>query len=54
MEYLGYAPPSSYARIVVRGDLAAREFVAFWLDEADRITAAMNANVWDVLDLSSP
>ena len=34
MEYLGYAPPGSYARVVVRGDLAAREFVAFWLDAA--------------------
>jgi 3-phenylpropionate/trans-cinnamate dioxygenase ferredoxin reductase component len=54
MEYLGYAPPGSYARIVVRGDLAVREFVAFWLDKADRVKTAMHVNVWDVLDLIKP
>ncbi|WP_331245423.1 oxidoreductase C-terminal domain-containing protein, partial [Mycobacterium colombiense] len=33
-----------------RGDVAGREFVAFWLDGDDRVLAAMNVNVWDVLD----
>ncbi|HET7645379.1 MAG TPA: FAD-dependent oxidoreductase [Candidatus Limnocylindria bacterium] len=33
--------------VVIRGDAAAREFVAFWL-RAGRVVAAMNANVWDV------
>jgi 3-phenylpropionate/trans-cinnamate dioxygenase ferredoxin reductase subunit len=54
MEYVGYAPPGSYARVVIRGDLAAREFVACWLDDADRIKASMNVNVWDVVDEIKP
>ena len=31
-----------------------REFVAFWLDDQDRILAAMNVNVWDVPDEVRP
>jgi 3-phenylpropionate/trans-cinnamate dioxygenase ferredoxin reductase component len=54
MEYIGHAPPGSYARVVVRGDLAAREFVAFWLDDGQHILAAMNVNVWDVVDEVKP
>ena len=54
MEYLGFAPPGSYARVVVRGDLAKREFVAFWLDAESRVLAAMNVNVWDVVDQIKP
>ncbi|HEX3336099.1 MAG TPA: FAD-dependent oxidoreductase [Jatrophihabitans sp.] len=54
MEYVGHATPGSYARVVVRGDLGAREFVAFWLDDADRILASMNVNVWDVIDEIRP
>jgi 3-phenylpropionate/trans-cinnamate dioxygenase ferredoxin reductase subunit len=54
MEYVGHAPAGSYAQVVVRGDLAAREFVAFWVDERDRIKAAMNVNVWDVVDEIKP
>jgi NADPH-dependent 2,4-dienoyl-CoA reductase/sulfur reductase-like enzyme len=54
MEYLGHAPRGSYERVVVRGDLAAREFVAFWLDGESRIKAAMNVNVWDVPDAVKP
>jgi hypothetical protein len=38
----------------VRGDLGEREFVAFWLDDQDRILAAMNVNVWDVPDQVRP
>ena len=30
-----------------RGDVAAREFVAFWLADG-RVLAGMNVNVWDV------
>ena len=41
MEYTGIAD----GELVVRGDLDAREFVAFWLREG-RLTAAMNVNVW--------
>ena len=54
MEYIGHAPKGSYQRVVVRGDLAAREFVAFWLDTQNRIRAAMNVNVWDVQDQIKP
>jgi len=47
MEYAGYA--TSWDRVVVRGDLAGREFIAFWL-AGDRVLAGMNVNVWDVTD----
>jgi 3-phenylpropionate/trans-cinnamate dioxygenase ferredoxin reductase component len=50
MEYVGYAPPGSYAEIVTRGDVNNREFIAFWLDRAGRVKAGMNVNVWDVTD----
>jgi NADPH-dependent 2,4-dienoyl-CoA reductase/sulfur reductase-like enzyme len=50
MEYVGHAPPGSYARVVTRGDVAGREFIAFWLDDDDRVLAGMNVNVWDVVD----
>ncbi len=50
MEYVGHAPPGSYARTVLRGDRDAREFIAFWLDAENRVLAGMNVNVWDVVD----
>jgi 3-phenylpropionate/trans-cinnamate dioxygenase ferredoxin reductase subunit len=45
MEYRGFAP--TWDRVVVRGDLAGRMFLAFWLAD-DRVVAALNANVHDV------
>ncbi|OBI39441.1 NAD(P)/FAD-dependent oxidoreductase [Mycobacterium colombiense] len=48
MEYAGHAP--DFERVVFRGDVTGREFVAFWLDGDDRVLAGMNVNVWDVLD----
>ena len=54
MEYVGHAPRDSVARVVVRGDTGKREFVAFWLDEENRLLAAMNVNVWDVVDALKP
>lgn len=48
MEYIGLA--ERYDELVVRGDLAGREFIAFWLDDSRRILAGMNVNVWDVVD----
>ena len=48
MEYAGHAP--DYERVVFRGDVDGREFVAFWLDADNRVLAGMNVNVWDVLD----
>jgi len=47
MEYSGLAPAES--EVVVRGDLAAREFIAFWVD-GGRVLAGMNVNIWDVTD----
>ena len=47
MEYSGFA--ATWDRVVVRGDLAAREFIAFWLKD-QRVVAGMNANVWDVTE----
>jgi 3-phenylpropionate/trans-cinnamate dioxygenase ferredoxin reductase subunit len=47
MEYSGLARGCD--RVVVRGDPAEREFVAFWMFE-DRVMAGMNVNVWDVTD----
>lgn len=48
MEYVGHAP--HVTRVVFRGDVAGREFVAFWLDGDSRVLAGMNVNIWDVLD----
>jgi 3-phenylpropionate/trans-cinnamate dioxygenase ferredoxin reductase subunit len=45
MEYTGDGRDAD--RLVVRGSLARREFVAFWLADG-RVVAGMNANVWDV------
>jgi 3-phenylpropionate/trans-cinnamate dioxygenase ferredoxin reductase component len=44
MEYSGFA--ATWDRVVVRGDPAARTFIAFWLKD-QRVVAGMNANVWD-------
>lgn len=49
MEYVGHAPRGGYDEVVVRGDLAARELVAFWR-RGGRVVAGMNVNVWDVVD----
>ncbi|HST64526.1 MAG TPA: FAD-dependent oxidoreductase [Mycobacteriales bacterium] len=47
MEYVGHHDPAD--RLVLRGDPAGGEFIAFWL-AGDAVTAAMNVNVWDVND----
>ncbi|HET6711115.1 NAD(P)/FAD-dependent oxidoreductase [Amycolatopsis sp.] len=44
-EYRGLADPAA-DELVVRGDLAAREFTAFWLRDGE-VAAAMNVNMWD-------
>ncbi len=53
LEYAGYAgdarDPGAFDDLVIRGDLAGREFIAFWLREG-RVLAGMNVNVWDVTD----
>ena len=45
MEVRGLANPFR-DQLVVRGDLAAREFIAFWLRDG-AVHAAMNVNMWD-------
>ncbi|MFC9920012.1 NAD(P)/FAD-dependent oxidoreductase [Agromyces binzhouensis] len=47
MEYSGYGELADRADLVVRGDLAARECIAFWVLDG-RVVAGMNVNVWDV------
>ncbi len=47
MEYSGF--PSDWDKVVFRGDVESREFIAFWLYES-RVVAGMNVNVWDVTD----
>ena len=44
MEYRGFA--QRWDEVVIRGDLDAREFDAFWLKNR-RVVGAMNANRWD-------
>ncbi len=47
MEYAGWVEPGGYDRVVFRGDVPGREFVAFWVKDG-RVLAGMNVNVWDV------
>ncbi len=49
MEYIGLTEPGSVNDVVIRGNLAGREFVAFWMAD-DQVVAGMNVNVWDVVD----
>ena len=49
MEYSGYVEPPGYDRVVFRGDVPGREFIAFWL-AGGRVLAGMNVNIWDVND----
>ena len=44
-EYRGFADPAK-DRLVVRGNLASREFTAFWLRNG-AVAAALNVNQWD-------
>jgi 3-phenylpropionate/trans-cinnamate dioxygenase ferredoxin reductase component len=47
MEYAGHA--TEWDEVVFRGDVEAREFIAFWVKDG-RLLAGMNVNVWDVTD----
>ena len=47
MEYVGYGDAGD--EVIVRGDLATREFIAFWRRDG-LVTAATNVNVWDVVE----
>ncbi|UKD54989.1 FAD-dependent oxidoreductase [Amycolatopsis sp. FU40] len=45
-EYRGL-PVLDRDRVVVRGDLAAYDFTAFWVTPDNEVSAAMNVNQWD-------
>ena len=47
MEYVGHSQPED--EVVFRGDVDDGAFLAFWLRQ-QRVTAAMNVNIWDVND----
>ncbi|MBX5470372.1 MAG: FAD-dependent oxidoreductase [Thermoleophilaceae bacterium] len=47
MEYSGW--PSAWDEVVFRGDVGARELIAFWVLDG-RVVAGMNMNVWDVTE----
>jgi 3-phenylpropionate/trans-cinnamate dioxygenase ferredoxin reductase component len=51
MEYWGHPSLTTGAELVIRGDLAAESFVAFWVRPDDsgvvRVVAGMHVNVWD-------
>jgi 3-phenylpropionate/trans-cinnamate dioxygenase ferredoxin reductase subunit len=49
MEYAGYVEPGGYDGVVVRGELASRRFISFWLADG-RVRAGMNVDIWDVND----
>ncbi|TWF92901.1 3-phenylpropionate/trans-cinnamate dioxygenase ferredoxin reductase subunit [Saccharopolyspora dendranthemae] len=49
MEYLGHVDPDEYDEVLFRGNVEAREFIAFWLSEG-KVLAGMNVNIWDVTD----
>jgi 3-phenylpropionate/trans-cinnamate dioxygenase ferredoxin reductase subunit len=47
LEYVGYGDAGD--EVVVQGDVADRKFIAYWVRDG-RVAAAMNVNVWDVVD----
>ncbi len=47
LEYVGYATAED--QVVIRGDAAKREFIAFY-HRGGVVTAAMNVNIWDVVE----
>jgi 3-phenylpropionate/trans-cinnamate dioxygenase ferredoxin reductase subunit len=46
MEYSGFGTLAAGIEPIIRGNLAAREFVAFWV-ASGRVVAGMNVNVWE-------
>jgi 3-phenylpropionate/trans-cinnamate dioxygenase ferredoxin reductase component len=47
LEYVGHASPDD--AVVIRGDVDARSFIAFW-HRGGVVTAAMSVSIWDVID----
>ena len=49
LEYAGHVPRDTATEVVLRGDPAAGEFMAFWTADG-RVLAGMHVNVWDTID----
>jgi 3-phenylpropionate/trans-cinnamate dioxygenase ferredoxin reductase subunit len=49
MEYVGSIGPEGYDEVVLRGDVQARVFTAFWLKN-DTVLAGMHVNDWDAIE----
>jgi 3-phenylpropionate/trans-cinnamate dioxygenase ferredoxin reductase component len=50
MEYVGDVPRGTSYQVVLRGDPASGAYLAFWLDDDNRVLAGMHVNVWDAID----
>jgi 3-phenylpropionate/trans-cinnamate dioxygenase ferredoxin reductase subunit len=46
MEYIGYLPPGSKPEVELRGDVAGRNFRAYWIVDG-AVVAGMHVNDWD-------
>jgi 3-phenylpropionate/trans-cinnamate dioxygenase ferredoxin reductase component len=49
LEYAGHVPRGTGTEVVLRGDPAEGEFMAFWTTDG-RVLAGMHVNVWDTID----
>jgi 3-phenylpropionate/trans-cinnamate dioxygenase ferredoxin reductase subunit len=50
MEYVGDVPRGTSYQVVLRGDPASGAYLAFWLDDDNRMLAGMHVNTWDTID----
>lgn len=50
MEYAGDVPRGASYQLVLRGDPSSGAYLAFWLDEDQRVLAGMQVNTWDTID----
>ncbi len=48
MEYVGHVGPHGYDEVVIRGDVALRQFTALWIHDG-RVAAGMHVNDWDAI-----
>lgn len=49
IEYAGNIGPDGYDEVVLRGDVPARQFTAFWV-KGGRVLAGMHVNDWDAIE----
>ncbi|GAA3086563.1 3-phenylpropionate/trans-cinnamate dioxygenase ferredoxin reductase subunit [Kribbella aluminosa] len=53
MEYAGEVPRGTSYHVVLRGDPKSGAYLAFWLDDDNRVLAGMHVNTWDTIDAVS-